>query len=233
MDSDDLTRAVVALPVAAIVPPFVPGLSGRVLRSLAAFVMALWAVGPALDGWEAWVLVALAVAASLSVGHVDGSGVRALLRAAALAVVLAVAAAFLLDASASEDALAQVFEDEAPAVVAAGGLLAVFVGGELIARLLAPYEARVRAARAPGDELTNAGRYIGWLERALLYAFVVAGASGAVALVVAAKSIARYPSFDKEKFGDYFLIGTLSSVAVAAGVAIAVRAILGLAPVLA
>ena len=57
-----------------------------------------------------------------------------------------------------------------------------------------------------------------------MHGFVVAGAPGAVALVVAAKSIARFPSFKEERFAEYFLIGTLASVLVACALGLAVRA---------
>jgi hypothetical protein len=124
-----------------------------------------------------------------------------------------------------------VVADEAPVVVVAGASLAVFGGGAVIGSLLGPF--RTGADARAGDDLEHAGLYIGWLERALLYGFVVAGAPGAAAVVVAAKSIARFPSFREERFAEYFLIGTLASVSVAVGLGIAVRAVLGLDPLLA
>ena len=48
--------------------------------------------------------------------------------------------------------------------------------------------------------------------------------------MVAVKSIARFPSFKRERFAECYLIGTLASVGVAAVSALAVRAILGLGP---
>lgn len=70
--------------------------------------------------------------------------------------------------------------------------------------------------------MENAGRYIGWLERALLYGLILLGSPDAAALVVAAKSIARFPSFAEEKFAEYYLIGTLLSLLIAAATAVAV-----------
>jgi hypothetical protein len=231
MDTAELTRALVGLPVAAVVPPFVPGLRGRLARSLAACLLAIWAVGPALDEWTGWLLAPLAVLGSLAVGPTDGKEGDSLPRAAITAVVLTVVAAILLESEMSVDGLDAALSDSAPVVVTAGGLASVFLGGAGIALLLAPFADRARPTGT--EELARAGLLIGWLERALLYGFVVAGASTGVAVVVAAKSLARLPSLNEEdRFAEYFLIGTLASVIVAVGIGVAVRAILGLSPLL-
>lgn len=78
--------------------------------------------------------------------------------------------------------------------------------------------------------MENAGRYIGWLERSLLYGLILLGSPDAAALVIAAKSIARFPSFAEEKFAEYYLIGTLLSLVIAAATAFGVRAAMGLDP---
>ncbi len=117
-------------------------------------------------------------------------------------------------------------------VVVAGGVVAVFGGGAVIARLLRPFAAQlVPSSESP--TLANAGLYIGWLERALLYMFMLAGAASAAVAIVALKSVARFPSFRQERFAEYYLIGTLSSVFVATAAAMGVRALLDLDPLLA
>jgi len=103
----------------------------------------------------------------------------------------------------------------------------VFLAGAGIGRLLHPFAERVRGTEdTPGME--SAGRYIGWLERALLYGLIVLGSPDSAALVVAAKSIARFPSFSEEKFAEYYLIGTLLSLLAAGAAGVAVRAAMGL-----
>ena len=47
--------------------------------------------------------------------------------------------------------------------------------------------------------LRNAGKYIGWLERALVVTFVVAGYPEGIGLLLAAKSLARYPEIKDDK----------------------------------
>ena len=138
MDADELTRAIVGVPVAVVAPRFVPGFGGRRARIPAVAALSAWSLGPVLDRWESWLLIACAVAVSQGM---DAGGAQ---------------------------------------------------------------------------------------HRALL-----ARAAGGVALVVAAKSLARLPSLSREdKFAEYFLIGTLASVVVAVGIAMAVRAVLGLGPLL-
>jgi hypothetical protein len=234
MEPSELTRALVGLPAAAVVPAFVPRIERPVTRTLASLALALLAVAPSLDRWQGWLLVVLAVFASHAMGATRDATAGVLLRALACAVLLAGAAALAIDAGEAADGLGAAVDSPDAVVVVAGALAAIFPGGALIRYVLAPFASLVTTAEIDAAaELAHAGQYIGWLERALLYGFVVAGAPGAIALVIAAKSIARFPSFKEEKFAEYFLIGTLSSVVVAVGAAVAVRAILGLSPALA
>lgn len=64
------------------------------------------------------------------------------------------------------------------------------------------------------DEL-EAGSLIGSLERWIILFLGLAGLWGAVGLVVAAKSIARFEELKEQAFAEYFLAGTLTSVLVA------------------
>lgn len=66
---------------------------------------------------------------------------------------------------------------------------------------------------------TKYGRYIGMLERTLMVTLVVSGALSSIAFVIAAKALARFRQLAEFRFGEYYLIGTLSStlIAVATG----------------
>ncbi len=91
----------------------------------------------------------------------------------------------------------------------------VFGGGYLIRYLTRNLS--TGAGRALGEsatQLRNAGLYIGWLERFLILAALLMQAPSLVGLILAAKSIARFPEL-KEEFAEYFLIGTLLSVSIA------------------
>ncbi len=60
------------------------------------------------------------------------------------------------------------------------------------------------------------GAIIGTLERWVAFVLVLTGQYTALAFVIAAKSIARYKRInEEEKFGEYFLIGTLTSIGIA------------------
>jgi hypothetical protein len=63
------------------------------------------------------------------------------------------------------------------------------------------------------ESLEKAGRWIGWLERFLILTFVILRQYGAIGLLVAAKSIFRFS--ESRKVGEYVLIGTLLSFAIA------------------
>lgn len=64
------------------------------------------------------------------------------------------------------------------------------------------------------------GLVIGVLERLLIVGLVLGQAEAAVGLVVAAKTLARFRQLDDRFFAEYYLLGTLASVAVAIGSAI-------------
>jgi Protein of unknown function (DUF3307) len=75
------------------------------------------------------------------------------------------------------------------------------------------------ASEAPPREtpaqLSNAGMYIGWLERFLVLTALLLHSPATVGLIIAAKSVPRFPQFHREQFAEYFLIGTLLSISVA------------------
>jgi len=68
------------------------------------------------------------------------------------------------------------------------------------------------AAPAPPGRV---GEAIGILERLLIVTLVLAGAEAAIGLVIAAKTLARFKQLDDRDFAEYYLLGTLASVAVA------------------
>lgn len=88
----------------------------------------------------------------------------------------------------------------------------------------------LRLARAESKSGSGAGRWIGVLERLLVFVLVVMGEAAAAGLVVAAKSILRYPELtgdDPAIDPEYVLIGSMSSWLLAFAVAGGTVALLG------
>ncbi|MEX2011275.1 MAG: DUF3307 domain-containing protein [Chloroflexota bacterium] len=81
--------------------------------------------------------------------------------------------------------------------------------------------AAAAAAGAPRSEAhaspARIGATIGVLERLLIVAFVLTGSTAAIGFVVAAKTLARFRQLDDRDFAEYYLLGTLASVAIALG----------------
>jgi hypothetical protein len=224
--TDELVRAAVAVPVAVLLPLAAHRPLGRGTRAAVAGLVVAAALAPHLDGWEAWTIVIAAAVAGAA--PPDPSLDRPLLPLASAGALLVLAVA-VTDPGAAWNAVEDIGQSRDVVLAVAGALTATFLAGALIGRVLHPFAARVRGGvDTPGME--NAGRYIGWLERALLYGLILVGSPDAAALVIAAKSIARFPSFGEEKFAEYYLIGTLLSLLVAAATAFAVRAAMGLDP---
>ena len=84
----------------------------------------------------------------------------------------------------------------------------------------------LRLVRVETPKDTNrAGRWIGILERLLVFVLVISGQAAAAGVVVAAKSILRFPEISSKPqqiAPEYVLVGSLASwlLAVVAGVAV-------------
>ncbi|MBQ1655160.1 MAG: DUF3307 domain-containing protein [Bacteroidales bacterium] len=83
------------------------------------------------------------------------------------------------------------------------------------------------ADEACGDDLPNAGKLIGIVERLLAFTFILLGQYEAVGFIVAAKSILRFAEGDKAK-SEYVLIGTLLSFSIAIFIGVAIKLYYGL-----
>lgn len=108
------------------------------------------------------------------------------------------------------------------AAVVIGALLLTGPANWAVRTLLA----RVGAADPTADP--GVGRWIGILERLLVFAFVVAGQAAAAALVVAAKSILRFPEISGDApalRAEYVLVGSLASWLLAVVVGLVVAAV--------
>jgi hypothetical protein len=71
----------------------------------------------------------------------------------------------------------------------------------------------------------NRGRLIGYLERLLIMAIVMASQFAALGVLIAAKGLIRSRELDRHEFAEYFLIGTLASITVAFFVGLGLRAL--------
>jgi hypothetical protein len=96
-------------------------------------------------------------------------------------------------------------------------VVVIFGGGYLIRFLTRSMAESVKDAdpKESGEQLQNAGLYIGWLERFLILSALLLQSPAAVGLILTAKAITRYPEFKSARFAEYVLIGTLLSVSLA------------------
>ncbi len=74
---------------------------------------------------------------------------------------------------------------------------------------------------------TRVGEAVGIIERLLVVTFVLSHAEAAIGLVIAAKTLARFKQLDDRDFAEYYLLGTLGSVAVAVLSSYVALAVLG------
>lgn len=95
--------------------------------------------------------------------------------------------------------------------------IVVIYGGAVFVRKvldISPVSLSADRERSIG-EILDTGRYIGMVERLILLTFIAVDAISAIAFVLTAKSIARYQELNQKDFAEYYLVGTLTSTAVA------------------
>lgn len=107
----------------------------------------------------------------------------------------------------------------------------LYVCGRGVSLVRAVLELPDLKMRREEDRTTGAvevarGRTIGILERGLALTLVLLGQYGALGLVVAAKSLARFKALEDRDFAEYFLIGTLASLLLAVLVGVGLKLLL-------
>lgn len=92
-------------------------------------------------------------------------------------------------------------------------LLLTLAGGVLIGHFVHPFQLQIRDYyRKKG--LNEGGKVIGWLERMLIFVFVLAGQYAGVGFLIAAKSVFRFGELkesENRKEAEYIIIGTFAS----------------------
>jgi hypothetical protein len=96
-------------------------------------------------------------------------------------------------------------------ILISGLIIATRAGGFAVGLLVAPFAASLSPA-ITAESLPGAGRVIGYLERGLIFTFILLGQPQAVGLLIAAKSILRFGAVkDDRALSEYVIIGTLAS----------------------
>ncbi len=121
-------------------------------------------------------------------------------------------------------------------VIALGGLLITMPVGALIDWLLKPFQKQLNKKFRPNSlrpvaGLKDGGRIIGYLERLLIYVFIISGQFAGVGFLVAAKSIFRFGELkesENRKQAEYIIIGTFISFLLAIVISLAAQALLEL-----
>ncbi len=172
-------------------------------------------------------ILAYAVVATLWPAHVDmGRRGRSLLLLEAVfvaaAVVLGHFLAPLVEPRAAGWAWGRV------AAFAAAYLYACGRGIVLVRAVLELPDLKMRREedRTTGAVELARGRSIGVLDRALALTLVLLGQYGALGLLIAAKSLARFKALEDREFAEYFLIGTLASLLLAVLVGVGLKLLL-------
>ena len=92
-------------------------------------------------------------------------------------------------------------------ILAAGFITTTIAGGHAVAYLVRQWSDTM----ATTDSLPNAGRWIGLLERGIIFILIVAGQPAGIGFLIAAKSVLRFDADRKQNVTEYVIIGTLAS----------------------
>ena len=113
--------------------------------------------------------------------------------------------------------------------VAAGYVFVAVGGSRIVKGVLDRFHEAVPNERSDGRQYAM-GRVIGYLERFIALTLVLFDQWAALGLIIAAKSIARFPEFsdpEHKDFAEYYLLGTLASILVAVVAGVLLRLLLG------
>jgi hypothetical protein len=112
----------------------------------------------------------------------------------------------------------------------AGATLAVPAGATVIGRWVRPFrEALSDASRAQFEGLELAGRWIGMLERLVIFVAVLARVESLIGFVIAAKAVLRLPEARERwsrELAEYYLVGSLASLGWAMVLGLGVRSLI-------
>jgi hypothetical protein len=108
------------------------------------------------------------------------------------------------------------------AVILSAYLTVTIIGAYLIKLILRKYETDLEDSGLKGAGLT-----IGIVERVIVLTLVLVNQYTAITIIFAAKSIARFNELTDRKMAEYYLIGTLVSIAFALITGIITRVIIG------
>lgn len=123
------------------------------------------------------------------------------------------------------DRLTSSWSSEQLLLVVLGFVVLIWPAGHVIGLLTEPFRRQLGGSEV-SDGLARAGLWIGCIERAIIYLFVLSNSVTAIAFLVTAKSIFRFGEVGKpgkRKEAEYILIGTLLSFATAMVVGYVVR----------
>ena len=123
-------------------------------------------------------------------------------------------------------------------IIVAGVLLLTLLGGILIGLFLKPFQKQLNKKFRPNslrpvEGLKDGGKYIGYLERLLIFVFILTEQFAGVGFLIAAKSILRFGEIkdnENRKQAEYIIIGTFASFLYAIVVSLAVRSLLQVPP---
>lgn len=110
------------------------------------------------------------------------------------------------------------------------GTLAIFAfnwtgGSTVVSGTLATLEVGLEGEEESSG-IPGTGHLIGILERTFTLILIVLGQWAAIALLLTAKSIARFEELKDRRFAEYYLVGTLTSLLVATVTGLLLRALL-------
>ncbi len=121
-------------------------------------------------------------------------------------------------------------------VILSSLILLTFAGGLFIGYCVRPYQEQIKdyyakVKKEPVEGLKDGGKMIGWLERLLIFVFVLTGQYAGVGFLIAAKSVFRFGELkesENRKEAEYIIIGTFISFLFALAVSISARLALGI-----
>ncbi len=119
-------------------------------------------------------------------------------------------------------------------LILSGAIVLLPLGGILIGYFMKPFQNQLHKKFNPNslhpiEGLKEGGKFIGFLERSLIFVFILSGQFAGVGFLIAAKSIFRFGELkdsENRKQAEYIIIGTFASFLLAILVSLTIQTLL-------
>jgi hypothetical protein len=112
-------------------------------------------------------------------------------------------------------------------IVIIGGIIIVYEGNILVVLLLKRISLFADKKEAKVIKRNEGmGKWIGYLERTIVYILIITGNFSTIGFVIAVKALSRFKELENKEFAEYFIVGTMASMIITIVISLFVKSVI-------